>query len=128
MNDGLDPALTIGKVYDVQSWDEENKVLDIKNDIGRVHEFLWDKEEDGFDAREYFVEHQVLYSASWCQPCKVAKQYIEVNDIDVVIRDIDDNLAQFKSTGFKNVPVLIDSEGNPHHGAKGVMECLKRMV
>jgi glutaredoxin len=55
----------------------------------------------------------VLYSAEWCGACKKAKRWLERNDVDYELRDIDDpRWAEelVRRTGRRAVPV-IDVEG-----------------
>lgn len=51
-----------------------------------------------------------IYSASWCQPCKMLKKTLEdtvLDDTSVVYVDIDKNPTEAQAAGVRGVPTLI---------------------
>lgn len=53
----------------------------------------------------------ILFTATWCNPCKQLKQWLEANNIEVELVDIDENPSLAKNHGVRGVPALLTTEG-----------------
>lgn len=52
-----------------------------------------------------------LFTATWCKFCQPVKQYIEENNMDVEIVDIDKEVAQTIEYSIHQIPALVMSDG-----------------
>ncbi len=53
----------------------------------------------------------VLYSASWCGPCKSLKTTLDKYfDHDIEMVDIDDSPEEARMAGVRSVPMLVNTE------------------
>ena len=59
-----------------------------------------------FKTKKYF-----LATASFCGPCKSIKEYIKSNDINVDVRDMDEDPNFFDLYNIKSVPCLVIVRG-----------------
>ena len=66
-----------------------------------------------------------LFSAPWCQNCQPVKKYIEENNLDVEVLDIDTNMEEAQKAGVKGIPALIESGKVSVVGAENIMNKLK---
>lgn len=48
-----------------------------------------------------------LFSSITCTPCQIAKEYLNNNNIEYTVIDIDDNPEEVKKHKIKTVPTLL---------------------
>lgn len=49
----------------------------------------------------------VVYSASWCNPCKALKTALDAEDMKYTVVDIDSELDKAKEAQVRGVPTII---------------------
>lgn len=49
----------------------------------------------------------VLATASWCKNCEPVKKYIEDNNMEVSMFDVDTNLDEARDLGIRGIPCLL---------------------
>jgi len=64
-----------------------------------------------------------LFSAKWCTNCTPLKKYIEENNLEVEVVDIDKNPQACSEYGVRGIPSLSTEEGKV--SAFGQMEIMK---
>lgn len=60
--------------------------------------------------QKYGVDKPVLFSATWCSACKPVKAWVETNNVDIDIVDVDlepDVVSQFS---LRSVPTLVHGD------------------
>lgn len=65
-----------------------------------------------------------LFSASWCTYCTPVKKYIEENNLDVEIINVDDNKEMTKAAGIRGIPALQLSDGSIMTESKAIISYL----
>lgn len=69
-----------------------------------------------------------LFTAKWCTNCTPVKYYIEDNNLDITIVDIDENFDKAELYGVKGLPTLVIIDGEvkqPISGAANILKFLK---
>lgn len=59
----------------------------------------------------------LLYSASWCQPCKQLKKMLDENNIEYTTIDIDADPEVARAAGVRGIPTLVNAAGERRVGA-----------
>lgn len=69
-----------------------------------------------------------LFTADWCNNCNVVKCYIEENNLDIEIVNVDENFDKAELYGVRGLPTLIIIDGEvkqPISGAAKILKFLK---
>jgi len=66
-----------------------------------------------------------LFSAPWCSSCTPVKKYIEENNLEVEVLDIDTNMEEAQKAGVRGIPALIENGKVSVVGAENIMKKLK---
>lgn len=66
-----------------------------------------------------------LASSEWCSSCQPVKKYIEENNLDVEVLDIDTNMEEAQKAGVRGIPALIEGGKVSVVGAENIMNKLK---
>jgi glutaredoxin len=66
----------------------------------------------------------ILATSAFCGPCKMVKEYIQKNNIDIEIKSMEDDLAFFKEQNIKSVPILVTDRIH-YSGAERIIKYFK---
>lgn len=69
-----------------------------------------------------------LFTAKWCGQCAPVKKYIEDNNFNIQLIDVDDNFDKAELYGVKGLPTLVIIDGEvkqPISGAANILKFLK---
>lgn len=62
-----------------------------------------------------------LATSAFCGPCKMVKEYIEKNNLDIEVKTMEDNIEFFQENNVKSVPTLL-VEGVRYSGAEQIIK------
>ena len=66
-----------------------------------------------------------LASSEWCTQCIPVKKYIEDNNLNVEVLDIDTNMEEAQKAGVRGIPALIEMGKVSVVGAENIMNKFK---
>lgn len=52
----------------------------------------------------------ILFTATWCNPCKDLKKWLDTQDFNIELVDVDENRDLAKHHGVRGIPCLSDND------------------
>lgn len=66
-----------------------------------------------------------LFSASWCTNCTPIKDYINSNNINCEVLDLDSSFEEAQKLGVRGIPALVTNEDSVIVGQANVLNFLR---
>ncbi|QDP59481.1 MAG: hypothetical protein GOVbin4162_55 [Prokaryotic dsDNA virus sp.] len=73
------------------------------------------------------MQKSKLFSASWCNPCKQLKKWIEAHNIEVELVDVDLHPDQVQEFRVRGVPCLVTTEYKVITGLETIKNYLREV-